>query len=39
MNSILTRLETNFDFHTDHNSDMGTNIIGSIFDSDKFAFR
>jgi hypothetical protein len=36
---ILTRLQHNFDFHMDHNSDTENNIIGSIFNSDKFIFR
>jgi len=39
MNLILTRLQHNFDFHMDHNSDTGTNIIGSIFNSDKVFFK
>jgi len=35
MNLILTRLQHNFDFHMDHNSNTGTNIIVSIFNSDQ----
>jgi len=38
MNLILTHFQHNFDFHMDHNSDTGTNIIGSIFYSDKVVF-
>jgi len=39
MNLILIRLQHNFDFHMDHNSDMGTNVIGSTFNSDIVVFR
>jgi len=39
MNLILTCLQYNFDFHMDHNSDMGTNIIGLIFNLDKDVSR
>jgi len=34
MNMIGTHLQHNFDYHMDHNSDKGTNIIRSIFNSD-----
>jgi len=39
MNLILTRLQHNVDLYMDHNSDTGTNIIGSISNSDKVVFR
>jgi len=39
MNLILTCLQHNFDFHMHHNSDTGTNIIGSIINSDKVVLR
>jgi hypothetical protein len=38
MDIILTRWQHNFDFHMDHNTDAGTNIIWSIFHSDKVDF-
>jgi len=39
MKFIFRLLQHNFDFHMDHNSDTGNNIIGSIFKSDKVVFR
>jgi len=39
MNLILTGSQHNFDFHMDHNSATRTNIIGSIFNSDKVVLR
>jgi len=39
MNLIVTDWQHNFDFHMNHNSNMGTNNIGSIFNSDKVVFR
>ena len=39
MNVILTSLQHDIDFHIDHDSDMGTNIISTIFNSDKVFIR
>jgi len=39
MNLILTCLQHKFDLHMDHNSDMGTYIIGSIVNSDMVVYR
>jgi len=36
---MLTSLQHNFDFRMDHNSDTGTNTIGSIINSDKVVCR
>jgi len=38
INMILTHLQYNIDFHMDHNSDMGTNIICFIIKSDQHHF-
>ena len=38
MNLILTHLQHNFVFHIEHNSDTGTTIIRSVFNSDKVVF-
>ena len=39
MNLMLTCLQYNFDFHMNHNSDTGTNIIGFAFNSGRDVFR
>jgi len=39
MNLILTSIEHSFDCHLEHNSDPGTNMIGSILNSEKVGLR
>lgn len=39
INSILIQLPHKFVFHIDHNSEMGTSIIGFIFNSNKDSLR